>query len=193
MASDPAPGSLGYRDWEYWTDRINGLDFYVSTRYARVMNGGRMSTYHETVVNQIKNGCIHFNGFGFGEENARKCKAGIVIRALVGDDDFGWHKRAPCILTNDSTVICTCQKFPTPDEAEIIADADRAHLDHMMEALRRCVDDSEVRGFTIGGAYMSSKVTCPKCGSVFGYTRDGENGHVHGVCMKPDCNLEFTQ
>lgn len=147
----------------------------------------------QAAVDQIKNGCVNFNGFGIMDADGRKCRAGITMRALVGSDEFGWTKRAPCIARNETEVICPHQKFPTPDEAEKLAAEYAEHSDNMIKVATLCTTDSDRRGFVLGDNYMSGRVTCPACKAVFGYARSGENGHIHGACMNPECNLRFIQ
>jgi len=65
---------------------------------------------HQAAVDMIKNACKNFNGFGIMEDG-RKCKAGLVIRSMVGGGIDGWTKRAPCIASNQTDIVCTKQCF----------------------------------------------------------------------------------
>ena len=71
----------------------------------------------ETILEQIKSTCIHYNGYQKGE-----CKYGVNYRNLVKGAYFGWAARLPCVpdssLRKQPVSECQAFRFPTEEEAQ---------------------------------------------------------------------------
>lgn len=153
----------------------------------------------KSMADQIANRCKHFNGFrGYiaGDPNDLSCKCGIDVRALVGGERGGWIMRAPCLADHATDIICSRREFPTREEAEAEAREMEDHAKHMMEAIRRCIEDSNNCGFELfdpdDREDMTGEVLCPACGNTIKYSRSGYNGHVWGTCETEGC-LQWMQ
>ena len=72
--------------------------------------------------------CVHFRGIQHAT-----CEAGIDWSALTGGPDFGIATRIPCLRENNSAVLCTHRRFPTPEEAAAHERAMEEHIQRRME------------------------------------------------------------
>jgi len=153
----------------------------------------------KSVADQIVNRCKHFNGFrGYfaKDPKAQVCKCGIKVRALVGGDDLGWISRTPCLADHETDVVCSKREFPTREEAEAEARESEAHTKATLLAMKRCIEDSDDRGFSVFDSDnrpdVAGEIQCPACGGTLKYSRSGYNGHIWGKCETEGC-LQWMQ
>ena len=148
-----------------------------------------MSKTSDAIVRQIMGRCKHFDGLNGGDLNddSKKCKRGRIYRGLVGGEQLGWMKRAPCLARNDTAVECEWREFPTEDEAQAEAQADEERTQHIFAAMMACAEDSNAHGFVDNRRDMTGQIVCPACGGTLKYSRAGYNGHIWGKCETVDC------
>ena len=72
----------------------------------------------DTIENQIKNRCIHFDGI-----QHEKCKAGVTLKGVK--DTFGKPHKWPCLRNHMMGGINTCDLVQFPSEEEVKEEANR--------------------------------------------------------------------
>ena len=141
-----------------------------------------MSKPRPTLLEQISNRCVHFNGI-----MNDACKAGVIYQQLMGGGP-GWAAHMPCFKDEQSPVQCSQAKFPTPEEAAAEVEESDRQLEAVMKARTACAEDAARHGWGKGKVAGAAIIKCPICreGSLR-YTVASVNGHIHGKCSTPDC------
>lgn len=130
-----------------------------------------------------KGTCKQFNGFwGPGMSDGHKCESGVEYRSLVGGDDQGWVKRAPCFERHETDV--KCDKFELPTEEEI-AEYEKA-WEKRFEEMKLAINlmPGLKKKHPQGGNGM---IDCPVCSNKLHYSVSSFNRHVHMTCEKDGC------
>ena len=134
-----------------------------------------------------KGTCKHFNGFyGPGMSEDKKCEAGIEYRSLVGGEDHGWVKQAPCFESHNSEITCDKREWPTDEE---IKQSEKEYEDWMnkMRTVLTIVPELK-KNHPNGG---SGTYKCPLCNGKIHYQISDFNGHIHLKC--DTCNVHCME
>ncbi len=132
---------------------------------------------NKTLVQQIEDKCIHFNGMA-----NQFCEAGINYEAVK--DKTQRPYRLPCVKnTPFYGSSCTEACFRTHEQAleETKKRMENFSIVYIIQALSVISEIPENAG----------TIKCPKCGKQLRYTR-AVNGHVWGKCETQDC-LNWVQ
>lgn len=121
--------------------------------------------------------CKHFNGI-----QNKECKAGLNIREVVGGDNVGWLRRAPCLRSNGCTEKCSQYAELTPEERA----AKDAEFEIMIERMRLTLPiiKKAKKELPDGG---SCELTCPVCSGIVHIAVAKCNLHTHGICETEGC------
>jgi len=122
--------------------------------------------------------CKHFRGV-----QNKLCGAGINMRDITGGPAFGWARRMPCLVSNNSQVTCTEYSEQTPQEIE----AEEAEREKHFEKFKLAQPlIREIRTEHEGKSWEGIK-KCPCCGGKLFLSHSSYNGHVHGECETEGC------
>lgn len=152
--------------------------------------------------------CIHFTGFGFGQNYSGCCAAGVKYTEAFDGHAPGLALRAPCVeyrlkpahgkgtyikagepvirveedRRGQAVIPCGRRIEPTDEQVQ----QDRAEFDASL--------DRHMMGIKAASAWRVKPkrnrhevVECPACKGRLHLSQSAINGHVHGQCETPGC------
>ena len=156
--------------------------------------------------------CRHFNGVGvMGEEETKKCEAGVCYREHAGKENAGWIARLPCIKTYkfskatkraleevnleeifgevkvDTSIQIPCDKYEDPTEEDILKeDEEIRKATEAMEKVFPIIVKIKQEHEKDTEPWVGTE-TCPVCNGTLHVSHANYNGHVWGKCETKNC------
>lgn len=128
------------------------------------------------------NVCTHFTGIQHD-----RCNAGVLYSAMREAKTDTTPFRFACFQDEAQGLVCNAARFPTREEAEASARADKEAWARVSLANNAAHADAKAKGFGKGHAGADS-IPCPVCekGRLY-YRVAAHNGHMHARCETEGC------
>jgi len=122
--------------------------------------------------------CVHFSGIQNDE-----CKSKINYRTLVGGEDWGWARKIPCLLKDNSTIICHKYMEPTEQQLEVY----QKEVNKIVESINKVSPLIKKIKSENKNKDNSGTDICPECGNELSWSIASVNNHVWLKCKTKNC------